>query len=84
MQDVQLSEEFPLIVANPGRLGGKPAIKDTRISVQILLELAADGASIDEILEGYPFLTRDAVSQAFLFAAAQLRKPVVEAPTAAR
>jgi uncharacterized protein (DUF433 family) len=84
MEDVQLSDEFPLIVANPGRLGGKPCIKDTRISVQILLELAADGANIEEILEGYPFLTKEAVNQALLFAAAQLARPAVEAPARAR
>jgi uncharacterized protein (DUF433 family) len=42
------------VVTDPGILGGKPCIKDTRISVEFILELIASGASQSEILKTYP------------------------------
>jgi uncharacterized protein (DUF433 family) len=83
MEDVQLSDEFPLIVANPGRLGGKPCIKDTRISVSHILELLASGGTVERILEGWPALTPEAIEQAALFAARQLEAPAVRVKTTA-
>ena len=47
------------IVVNPDVLIGKPIIKGTRISVELLLDRFADGWSYDEILEAYPHLTRE-------------------------
>ena len=46
---------------NPEVLAGKPAVKGTRLSVQLILELLADGWSIEEILDQYPTLTKDDV-----------------------
>ena len=77
MEDVQLSDEFPLIVANPERLGAKPCIKDTRISVMHILELLASGGTVERILEGWPALTQDAIEQAARYAARQLEAPAV-------
>ncbi len=56
---------FERIVTNPAILAGKPCIKGTRISVEFLLELAASGASRDDIVSAYPRLTREDVEEAF-------------------
>ncbi|MBX3729908.1 MAG: DUF433 domain-containing protein [Candidatus Sumerlaeia bacterium] len=57
---------------DPSVLGGKPCIRGTRISVELLVRDMADGASQDDILEAYPFLTREQVHAALAFAAASL------------
>ncbi len=42
-----------------GILGGKPVIKGTRISVQLVLNLLSHGMGVEDILKEYPHLTRD-------------------------
>ena len=44
----------PWIVSDPERLGGKPCIRGTRISVEFVLELLAGGANRSDILDRYP------------------------------
>ncbi|MEW6038813.1 MAG: DUF433 domain-containing protein [Pseudomonadota bacterium] len=62
------------IVVDPEILVGKPIIKGTRISVELLLDRVADGWSIDDILRSYPHLTRDDVLAALSFAAELFRE----------
>jgi uncharacterized protein (DUF433 family) len=50
-------------------LGGKPILKNTRISVDMILELLASGATIETIAKAYPQLTIDAIKEAILYAA---------------
>lgn len=45
------------IVTDKEVLLGKPIIKGTRISVQLILELLANGWTIQTILESYPNIT---------------------------
>ncbi len=66
-----------LIVSEPGILGGKPCIRGTRISVELILELLAGGASPEDILQGYPQLTTDGLAAAFQHAARSLKNEVV-------
>ncbi|EDP73456.1 DUF433 domain-containing protein [Hydrogenivirga sp. 128-5-R1-1] len=47
------------IVSNPNILQGKPTIKGTRISVELILRKLGEGMSIEELLEAYPVLTRE-------------------------
>jgi uncharacterized protein (DUF433 family) len=49
------------IVSDKEHLGGKPRVRDTRISVAFLLECLASGMSVSEIVAEYPTLTEDAV-----------------------
>ena len=56
------------IVVDPGVLAGKPVVKGTRISVELILDRLADGWSQDDILAAYPGLTRDQVLAAVRFA----------------
>ncbi|WP_136922069.1 DUF433 domain-containing protein [Polyangium aurulentum] len=57
------------IVSRPGVLGGKPCIKGTRISVELVLEMIASGASREDILRAYPQLTADGLAAALQYAA---------------
>ncbi|HUT04145.1 MAG TPA: DUF433 domain-containing protein [bacterium] len=52
-----------------GVLGGKPVIKGTRISVEVIMELLGSGMSIDEILEDYKHLGREDILEAIRYAA---------------
>ena len=62
-----------LIVSDPQVLGGKPCVRGTRLTVELLLELAASGATHEQILAQYPQLTREGVAAAFRYAAAVLQ-----------
>jgi len=56
------------IVVDPAVLVGKPIVKGTRISVELVLDRLADGWSHDDILAAYPQLTREQVLAAVRFA----------------
>ncbi|MEZ4730468.1 MAG: DUF433 domain-containing protein [Caldilineaceae bacterium] len=49
-------------------LAGKPLLRGLRISVDMILELLAKGASSQEILEDYPMLEPDDLRAALLYA----------------
>lgn len=46
---------------------GKPTIKGTRISVELLLELFASGWTQSQILESYPRLTEMDIKAVFFY-----------------
>ncbi|MGF1635247.1 MAG: DUF433 domain-containing protein [Phycisphaerae bacterium] len=58
----------PTIRRVPGVLGGKPMIRQTRISVELILESLAAGRTQESILQSYPFLTPDDLAAAVLYA----------------
>lgn len=60
-------KQFTEIVANPNILNGKPCIKNTRISVDMILEWLASGATIQDIIKAYPHLDFEGISQALQF-----------------
>ena len=47
------------ITARADVFGGKPIIRDLRVSVELVLSLLSQGASPDEILDDYPDLKRE-------------------------
>lgn len=57
------------IVVNPKIMTGKPIIKGSRIPVEQILKLLAQGLSFEEILKDYPHLKRDDILAALLYAA---------------
>ena len=67
----------PLIVANPAVMMGKPVVAGTRVTVELILEKAAAGESVEQILAAHSRLTRPAVLAAFAFAAQALRADTV-------
>lgn len=58
----------PWIVTKPGVLGGKPCIRGTRISVELVLELLASGASREDILRAYPHIPAEGLAAAIQYA----------------
>jgi len=51
-----------IIEVDPEILGGKPVIKGTRIPVELVVELAELGYSVDQIVEEYPHLSKDVIT----------------------
>ncbi|TRZ65876.1 MAG: DUF433 domain-containing protein [Rhodocyclaceae bacterium] len=62
------------IVTDPNILVGKPVIKGTRISVELILGWMANGWTFDQLLESYPNITREDIQAALAFAADQLHE----------
>ena len=65
------------IEVDPGKLGGKPVVRGTRIPVSLVVEFVASGMSADEIIREYPELTEEDVRAALLYAAKLVEKEVV-------
>ena len=70
------------ITSNPAVLGGKPCIRGTRISVEMILEWIASGGSVVQIVEQYPHLNTEAVKEAIQYAAEYLNNEVLVEVTA--
>lgn len=47
------------IIVNPGIMAGKPVIKGTRIPIDTIVRLIAQGITQEEILEDYPNLKKE-------------------------
>jgi len=71
MTDQQLLERITL---NPKIMVGKPVIKNTRLTVDYILNLFAHGATVTEILDEYEGLTPEDLQACFLFATKSLRE----------
>ena len=55
------------IVSNPEVLLGKPIIKGTRISVELIVELFSNGWTETQILESYPNITTNSIRAVFQY-----------------
>ena len=55
------------IVTNDDILLGKPVLKDTRLSVEHIINLLASGWTEDQLLENYPRLDRSKIQAVFLY-----------------
>ena len=62
------------VVSNPDILVGKPTVKGTRISVELILGWLASGWTHQMILESYPQLTDEDILAALAFAAEMMRE----------
>ena len=65
------------IISDSNILGGKPIIKGTRISVEMILEFITSGASIDEIVKEYPHLSKESVTEAVKYATEYLKNEIL-------
>lgn len=61
------------IEINPKILMGKPVIKGTRISVELLLEKLSAGETENDIVAAHPHITKDNIKAALAFAAQSLK-----------
>jgi uncharacterized protein (DUF433 family) len=57
------------IQIDPKVMLGKPVIRGTRITVELLLRKLGEGASESDLLDSYPQLTRDDIHAAMTYAA---------------
>lgn len=76
-----------MVVEDPEIMDGAPVIRGTRVPVHLVAEMRKQGASVEEILEGYPSLTREHIALAELYAQAHPRrgpKPQTRLPRGAR
>lgn len=82
MKDEELLER---IILNPKVMVGNPVIRGTRLTVDLILNLLAHGATEKEILEEYKGLTEEDIRACFLFATKALKDtdfmPLAAEPT---
>lgn len=57
------------IERNPEVLMGRPIIKGTRISVELIMRKFAGGYTIEQILAAYPQLNKEQIAAVFQYAA---------------
>jgi uncharacterized protein (DUF433 family) len=57
---------------NPAIMMGKPVIRGTRITVELVLRKLAEGISEAELLEDYPHLTGEDIRAAMAYGAASV------------
>jgi uncharacterized protein (DUF433 family) len=65
------------IAINPKIMLGKPVIKDTRLTVELIIEKLAYGETVQDLRKDYPFLAEDDVRAALLYAAKRLAQEEV-------
>ena len=64
------------ITIEPGKRSGQPCIRGMRITVQDVLQYLASGMSIEEILDDFPYLTREDIRACLAYAADRERRLV--------
>jgi uncharacterized protein (DUF433 family) len=68
--------EFDRITFDPQVMGGRACIRRLRFPVSVVVGQVAHGASVEEILQGYPDLEPDDIRQALEYAAWLTREEV--------
>ncbi|HLJ54002.1 MAG TPA: DUF433 domain-containing protein [Chthonomonadaceae bacterium] len=58
-----------IITIEPGKRGGRPCIRGMRITVYDVLSYLAAGMTIEEILDDFPYLTKEDILAVLSFAA---------------
>ena len=69
------------ISIDPNVCFGKPCIRGHRLWVSLILDLLADGATIDELLVEYPGITAADVRACIAYGAEMSRERFVDIPT---
>ena len=63
----QLARIDEMVVSDPEIMRGTPVFKGTRIPVDLVADMLAQGATVEEILEGYPTLSKEKIGIAPLY-----------------
>jgi uncharacterized protein (DUF433 family) len=61
-------EAHPRIELSPDRMSGKPVVKSTRLTVEFILGLLAEGWDRADILKEYPSLSAEDISACLSYA----------------
>lgn len=67
------------IDSDPKILFGKPKIKNTRISVDLILERLANKYSIEDIKQAYPTISEEAIYACLQFASESVKNEILVA-----
>jgi uncharacterized protein (DUF433 family) len=67
--------KHPRIEINPEVMVGKPVIRGTRITVELILRRFADGNTLAEILDDHPTLKAEDIRAALAYAADAMARP---------
>jgi uncharacterized protein (DUF433 family) len=62
------------IVIDSKILVGKPVIRGTRIAVEFVIDLLAEGWSHDQILSNYPHLTQQDITACLRYAGSMMKQ----------
>jgi uncharacterized protein (DUF433 family) len=74
---------FDRITFDPDVMGGRACIRGMRVTVSLVVNLVANGMSVPEIVEAYPYLEPDDIGQALRYVAWLAEESVhVPEPTA--
>ncbi len=68
-QTTSVPQSGECIVSVPGKLAGKPHIRNTVLAVDLIQSLVATGWTRDNLLETYPYLTREEIDAALAYKA---------------
>ena len=60
---------FDRITFDPNVMGGRACIRGMRITVSLVVNLVANGMSVEEILKTYPYLEAEDIHQALQYVA---------------
>lgn len=60
---------FDRITFDPNIMGGRACIRGMRVTVSLILNLVANGVTMDEIVRDYPYLEPEDIQQALRYAA---------------
>ena len=72
--------KFDRISVNPQIMMGKPCVKGTRITVELILKKLGEGYSYEELLQAYPKLTVKDIQEVLTYTYAILtNEKVIEA-----
>lgn len=71
------TELLKRITTNPGIFNGKPIIRGIRFTVTDVLDLLSSGMTPEEIIEDFPFLEKDDIRAALLYASLRLKNTLV-------
>lgn len=62
-------DKLDRITLNPERMGGRPCVRNMRVTVGMIVGQVAAGRTADDLLADYPYLERDDIAQALRYAA---------------
>lgn len=65
---------YTRVTVDPGKMGGVPCVRGLRIPVSTVVGMVAEGMTVEQILEAYPDLEKEDISEALQFAAEAVRE----------
>jgi len=65
---------YSRVTVDPGKMGGVPCVRGLRIPVATVVGMVAEGMTNEQILEAYPDLEKEDISEALPYAAEAVRE----------